>query len=145
MSKMTNLLFTYGTLQIPDVMETVSGSVPKWVEAQVRGYSQYRLIDRIYPGMIAREEGTTSGRVYVDVGAVAWGLLDRFEDPVYERQEVRVHLADGNAMKAQAYVLPLRYAHLLSSEPWAISWFAEHHAQDYVRRCRLFYHMITLT
>lgn len=142
---MTDLLFTYGTLQIPEVMQAVSGSVPTWFEARVYGYSQYRLIDRIYPGMIVREEGITSGRVYVDVGAVAWGFLDRFEDPVYERQEIEVHRTDGAAIKAQAYVLPVGSAHLLSSEPWTVSWFTEHHVQGYVDRCRWFYHMTTLT
>ncbi|MGD9851078.1 MAG: gamma-glutamylcyclotransferase family protein [Nitrospirales bacterium] len=88
---MTDLLCPYGTLQIPDVMQAVSGSVPKSFGAQVRGYSQYRLNKRAYPGMISQEGGETSGRVYVDVDAMAWGLLDRFEDPVYERQEVEVY------------------------------------------------------
>lgn len=142
---MTDLLFTYGTLQIPEVMQAVSGSVSPWLEAQVRGYSQYRLNDRIYPGMIARAEGITSGRVYVDVGAMAWSFLDRFEDPVYQRQEVEVHLVNGDTMKAQAYVLPVGFAHLLSLEPWTISWFIEHHVAEYVSRCRMFYHMVTLS
>ena len=142
---MTDLLFTYGTLQLPEVMQAVSGSSHQWMEAQVHGYSQYLLIDRIYPGMIAQEKGVTSGRVYVGLNAVAWGLLDRFEDPVYERQEVVVHLARGEQVNASAYVLPMGYEHLLSSDPWTISWFAEQHLGDYVRRCRLFYHMITLT
>ncbi|MGD9851077.1 MAG: hypothetical protein AB7T38_07410 [Nitrospirales bacterium] len=48
-------------------------------------------------------------------------------------------------MKAQAYVLPVGYAHLLSSESWTISWFTEHHLASYVSRCRLFYHMVTLS
>ena len=142
---MTDLLFTYGTLQFPDVMQAVSGTIPEWFEARVRGYSRYRLIDRIYPGIILQEGGETSGRVYVGVDAVAWGLLDRFEDPVYERQEVEIHRDDGTTMQAQAYVLPVKCAHLLSSEPWTIPWFAEHHMEGYVRRCRLFYHMMTLT
>ena len=142
---MADWLFTYGTLQFPEVMQAVSGSLPHWVDAQVYGYAQYRLVDRTFPGIIAESNRVTTGRLYVDVGAVAWGLLDRFEDPFYERQDIEVWLADGTCARAQAYVLPSEAAHLLSGEPWTMSGFAEEHLVDYVNRCRLFYHMITLT
>ena len=45
--------FTYGTLQISEVMEAVAGRVLSWVEAEAQGFAQFRFTDRIYPEMIA--------------------------------------------------------------------------------------------
>jgi len=78
---MSDALFTYGTLQIPEVMEAVAGQVLFWVEAEAPGFTQFRFTDRIYPGMVARESATTRGRVYTALSRQAWELLDRFEDP----------------------------------------------------------------
>jgi len=142
---MTDLLFTYGTLQFPEVMQAVAGCNGSWREAWVQGYSQYRLIDRLYPGMIEEKNGVTVGCLYVGVDAVAWALLDRFEDPIYERQEVEVHLAEEETVKAQAYVVPVEYAHLLSGQSWTMAGFTEHQLKEYVSRCRWFYHMVTQT
>ena len=142
---MADWLFTYGTLQFPEVLQAVSGLISSGREAKAYGYSQYQMVDKLYPGMIADSEGITAGQVYAGVDHVAWGLLDRFEDPIYQRQEVEVHLSGGPSVIAHAYVVPVRYAHLLSGEPWISSWFAAHYLEDYVSRCRWFYHMITLT
>jgi gamma-glutamylcyclotransferase (GGCT)/AIG2-like uncharacterized protein YtfP len=140
---MSDALFTYGTLQIPEVIEAVAGRVLSSVEANAPGFAQFRFTDRIYPGMVLREGGVTEGRVYFDVSDRAWYLLDSFEDPIYERQVVEVHLTDGARVNAQAYVLPGALAHLLSSEPWTIEWFSAQHLEGYVSRCQLFFHMMT--
>ena len=52
---MSDALFTYGTLQFPEVMEAVTGLALPWVEAEATGFAQFRFRDRIYPGMVARE------------------------------------------------------------------------------------------
>ena len=44
-------VFTYGTLEFPDVMEAVTGRSFKSVEAMAEGYARYLLKERMYPGM----------------------------------------------------------------------------------------------
>ncbi|GJL60411.1 MAG: hypothetical protein NPIRA03_32680 [Nitrospirales bacterium] len=136
---MSDALFTYGTLQFPEVMEAVTGLALPWVEAEVPGFAQYRLRDCMYPGMVAREGAVTQGRVYTSLRFQAWELLDRFEDPVYCRELLEVYRPDGSTMTAHAYVLPVAQQHLLSSELWRMDWFTEVHLDGYVRRCRVFY------
>jgi len=140
---MSDALFTYGTLQIPEVMEAVSGRTLFWVEAEAPGFAQFRFTDRIYPGMVSREGATTRGRVYTALSHQAWELLDRFEDPIYRRDLIEVYQADGSKMKAHAYVVPVDQQYLLSSEIWQIDWFIETHLEGYVSRCRLFFEAIT--
>ena len=139
---MRDVLFTYGTLQIPEVMTAVAGQVLPWMEAEAPGFAQFRFINRIYPGMFAREGARTPGRVYTGLNHQAWELLDRFEDPIYRRELIEVYRSDGSNMKAHAYVLPVDQQHLLSSEVWEMDWFVETHLEGYVSRCRVFYEMI---
>ncbi len=140
---MSDALFTYGTLQIPEVMEAVAGPGLSWVEAEAPGFTQFRFTDRIYPGMVAREGATTRGRVYTALSRQAWELLDRFEDPIYRRDLIEVYRSDGTKMIAHAYVLPGEQQHLLSSEIWQVDWFVQTHLEGYVSRCRVFYETMT--
>lgn len=140
---MSDALFTYGTLQIPEVMEAVIGRVLPWVEADAPGFAQFRFTDRIYPGMVTWEGEITSGRVYTGVSGQIWDILDRFEDPIYRRALIEVRRLDGSKMNAHAYVLPNDQEHLLSQELWHMPWFVQEHLEGYVSRCRLFYEAIT--
>ncbi|WP_447962528.1 gamma-glutamylcyclotransferase family protein [Nitrospira sp. Ecomares 2.1] len=140
---MSDALFTYGTLQFPEVMEAVTGLALPWVKAEARGFAQFRFSDRIYPGLVAQEGALTQGRVYTNLSHQTWELLDRFEDPIYRRELVEVYRSDGLTIRAHAYVLPVAQQHLLSSEQWQMDWFSDVHLDGYVSRCRLFYEAIT--
>lgn len=61
---MSDDVFTYGTLQIPEVMHAVVGQSLPWVEGKARGIARFCFTGRIYPGMVAREGSITQGRVY---------------------------------------------------------------------------------
>jgi len=141
--RMSEALFTYGTLQIPEGMVAVAGLVLPWVEAEAPGFAQFRLTDRIYPGLVVREGASTRGRVYTALSLQAWELLDRFEDPIYRRDLIEVYRSDGSKMMAYAYVLPGEQQHLLSSEIWEMDWFVQTHVEGYVSRCRVFYETMT--
>jgi hypothetical protein len=113
------------------------------METEVPGFAEFRFSDRMYPGMVAQEGVTTRGRVYTALSHQTWGILDRFEDPVYRRDLFEVYRSDGSKMKVIAYVLPVTQQHLLFSEPWQMDWFIEVHLKGYVSRCRSFYETIT--
>lgn len=140
---MSDALFAYGTLQIPEVMEAVAGRVLSWVEAEAPGFARFRFTDRIYPGMVARVGARTRGRIYPALNHQVWELLDRFEDPIYRRDLIEVYRSDGSKTLAHAYVLPAEQQHLLSSEIWQMDWFVQTHLEGYVSRCRLFYETVT--
>lgn len=141
--EMSDALFVYGTLQFPEVMEAVTGLVLPWVKAEAPGFAQFRFTDRIYPGLVAREGALTHGRVYTNLSHQTWELLDRFEDPIYRRDQLEVYRSDGSKMTSHAYIVPLAQQHLLSSELWQMDWFSDVHLDGYVSRCRLFYEAIT--
>ncbi len=44
-------VFTYGTLEIPEVMEAVIGKSLASAEAWAKGFAKFLLKGRIYPGM----------------------------------------------------------------------------------------------
>ena len=140
---MSDALFTYGTLQFPEVMEAVTGLALPWVEAEAPGFAQFCFTDRIYPGMVARKGALTQGRVYTALSQQTWDLLDRFEDPIYRRDLLEVYRSDGSKMIVHAYVLPVAQQHLLSSDLWQMDWFSDVHLDGYVSRCRVFYDAIT--
>jgi gamma-glutamylcyclotransferase (GGCT)/AIG2-like uncharacterized protein YtfP len=140
---MNGALFTYGTLQFPEVMEALIGRMLPWEEAEAPGFAQFQFTDRIYPGMVSMKNATTQGRVYTTLSGWAWEILDRFEDPIYRRDSVEVCRSDGSTLMAYAYVLPLAQQHLLSSEVWRMDWFVEAHLEGYVGRCRVFYEALT--
>ena len=136
---MRDVLFTYGTLQIPEVLAAVGGQVLPWVEAEAPDFAQFRFTDRIYPGMFAQKGARTLGRVYTGLNHQAWELLDQFEDPIYRRKLIEVYRLDGSKILAHAYVLPGEQQHLLSSEIWKLDWFVQTQLEGYVSRCRVFY------
>jgi gamma-glutamylcyclotransferase (GGCT)/AIG2-like uncharacterized protein YtfP len=140
---MSDTLFVYGTLQFPEVMEAVTGLVLPWIKAEAPGFAQFRLTDRIYPGLVPRDGALTQGRVYTNLSLQTWNLLDRFEDPIYQRSLLEVALSDGRKMTSHAYVIPFAQQHRLSSELWQMDWFRKAHLDGYVSRCRLFYEAIT--
>lgn len=49
------MLFAYGTLMFPEVLQVLLGRVPDVVSATVAGWRVARLPGRIYPVMVAAE------------------------------------------------------------------------------------------
>ncbi len=58
------LVFTYGTLEIPEVMQAVTGQVFASREATAKDFVRYLIQDCVYPGMVSAKGETTSGRLY---------------------------------------------------------------------------------
>ncbi len=72
---MSDALFTYGTLQFPEVMEAVTGLALPWVEAEAPGFAQFCFTDRIYPGMVVREGALTQGSCVYRIESPNLGAL----------------------------------------------------------------------
>ena len=141
---MISSLFTYGTLEIPSVMEAVTGRSFGSLEASIEGYERLMIKHQIYPGMIACPSGMTVGRLYVHVDARSLNLIDEFEDDVYIRETIRVNTCEGNSVTAYAYILSSDHRNILSSEPWRREYFVVHHLSQYVVGCRAFHHEVSI-
>ena len=131
-------LFTYGTLAIGEVMEVVSGGGRRGTQVRAEDYSCRVLRGRIYPGMTPTAGQVTEGVLYRNVDADTMGVLDRFEDEIYERRSITVATAEGTKIACQAYVIPTSCADGLSEAPWDPAMFEERLLDAYLERCRTF-------
>lgn len=131
-------VFTYGTLEIPAVMEAVTGRRFRSRQAELADFVRRRLRGRIYPAAIERPGSRVAGRVYEEVDAATLARLDRFEGHSYERREACVLVPGGGEVRATLYVLaPAEHRELLE-EPWDPAEFARVHLAAYLRSCAAF-------
>ena len=135
-------VFTYGTLEFPEVMEAVTGRGFDSVEATTEGYARYLLKGRIYPGMTPVSGQTTTGRVYLGITQQTLELLDDFEDDMYVRQLITVRIQEGHEFNAYAYIIQPKDRAVLSGNPWVRETFVKDHLASYLAACRQF-HMIS--
>jgi gamma-glutamylcyclotransferase (GGCT)/AIG2-like uncharacterized protein YtfP len=112
-------VFTYGTLMFPEVWQAVVGRAFETVEGTARGFAIYRVVDAVFPGIVAGDErNRVQGVVYLDVDHASLTRLDLFEDDFYERQALWVECTDGQRRAAEAYVVPPQNRQVLTDEPW---------------------------
>jgi len=62
-----NRLFCYGTLQVPEVIQTVTGRIYTGKSATLDGYARYRVKNTEYPGIIRVAGCKTKGFLYENV------------------------------------------------------------------------------
>jgi len=132
-------VFTYGTLEIPAVMEAVTGKSFPSIEATVENFARYVIKGKSYPGMTPAPGQATAGRLYYEVDPGSLALLDRFEDKVYVRQLIPVKTGKGESLEAYAYIIPPPYSGILSSEPWHRDRFMASHLPRYLTACQAFH------
>ncbi|MFC9665605.1 gamma-glutamylcyclotransferase family protein [Nocardia sp. NPDC127606] len=126
-STSTAPLFAYGTLQVPEVAQTLIGRVPDTRTGELNGWVAAPLPGRMYPGLVRDKTRRTPGLVVTGLTAAEWMLFDRFEDEDYALE--RVTLTDGT--DAWAYVWQL------DTDPgvWSMSDFRSNFLPQYVDRC----------
>jgi gamma-glutamylcyclotransferase (GGCT)/AIG2-like uncharacterized protein YtfP len=129
-------LFVYGTLEFPEVLRKVLGTMLEGEKARLHGFVRYLLINREYPGIVQDAGSETDGVLYHGVTPKHLRALDRYEDNIYDRQRVQVVDACGESVDAWAYVIPPRHRHLLSRKPWQRNTFRNRHLRRFVNvRC----------
>jgi len=117
-------LFSYGTLQAPEVILSVIGRRPAGEAARLPGWRALRMQNAEYPGIVpGAETDDAPGIVYRGLGRGEWLTLDRFEGPQYERRELTVVGAGGNLFSAWVYVVKEDRRAELSEEPWRLDDF----------------------
>jgi gamma-glutamylcyclotransferase (GGCT)/AIG2-like uncharacterized protein YtfP len=132
----TSALYTYGTLQVPDIIALIVGRRLVGQPARLLGYARYRILDRVYPAIVEATSGDVPGMLYAGLDAAELQRLDDYEGEIYERRELSV-LVGAASVAACSYVLRPEHLHRLSSEPWDLADFEREHLQSYLARVSL--------
>ena len=126
-------VFTYGTLQFPEVMQAVIGLELKPVAATLTGYQRYKIKERTFPGLIKKQGFVTDGMLYRDLDEDAIQSLDQFEDVMYERCLVEVQVGN-EAEQAYVYVTQKEYEDCLLDQEWSLEEFRGKYLKLYLKR-----------
>lgn len=113
-------LFAYGSLQLRQVFESVTGCSRQPVPAVLEGYRRTRLQGFAFPAILPDPEASTDGVLYSELDDHAWLRLDAFEDDFYDRISVTVTFAGGEISESDVYVLRDDQAYLSLNVPWSL-------------------------
>uniref|UniRef100_A0A0G4I1X1 Putative gamma-glutamylcyclotransferase n=1 Tax=Chromera velia CCMP2878 TaxID=1169474 RepID=A0A0G4I1X1_9ALVE len=144
------LVFVYGSLMHPQVVQTLLGRQPDEKSATLTGYSRHPLKECVYPGItkVDEKEGgssdgsNSSSRVVGKVLSVDMErelpIFDAFEDDEYKRETLDVELDDGSLVSAFVYVWTVKEA-LVFQEKWEMDEeFEKVHLEKYLQMCEEF-------
>lgn len=134
----TDALFAYGSLQLPEVMEAVTGARFEARPARLPGHRRRTLRGRSYPGVVADPRESTDGVLWQGLGAAALEILDLFEGEPYARVACAVQPIAGPPCEAFVYVVRDEHAHLMSDEPWDLQGFRDDALRVFLDQCRAF-------
>jgi gamma-glutamylcyclotransferase (GGCT)/AIG2-like uncharacterized protein YtfP len=128
-------VFTYGTLQLPEVMRAVTGGDYPSTPARLPGYARYRLTGLAYPGLRAERGAFTDGVLYRAIDPEALRRLDAFEDTFYRRETLLALPEGGTPEPAETYVVPPEHHGLLELLPWSLEGFRDSALAGFMARC----------
>ncbi|MGP4112356.1 gamma-glutamylcyclotransferase family protein [Streptomyces sp. 4N509B] len=120
-------LFTYGTLRVDRVINGLLGRVPASASDTARGWRAASLRNRVYPGLVPAPGESVQGRLYTDLSAEEWNVLDRFEDDLYVLRRLRL----DSGRQGWAYVWD---AEEVLARNWSVEEFEAEHLDAYVSR-----------
>ncbi|UCF93685.1 MAG: gamma-glutamylcyclotransferase [Desulfobacterales bacterium] len=130
---MTDRLFCYGTLQVPEVIHTVTGRTYDGLAAQLPGFAIKKLRDAQYPAVIDSPDDETAGILYTGLSEEDLALLDLFEGELYQRKLLKVSTPDGQTCKAWVYVIKDQYRHKLTQDRWYLQEFLDKGFQSFMQ------------
>jgi gamma-glutamylcyclotransferase (GGCT)/AIG2-like uncharacterized protein YtfP len=129
-------LFSYGTLQFPEVLQAVTGCHLAGDKAVLDDYACYLVSGKAYPGITPEHEASVEGVVYTGIGEAHFRKLDRFEGELYERVRVCVTDMQGNPLQAWTYVIRDALRDRLSRTPWNREDFELEYLPAFLKKCR---------
>jgi gamma-glutamylcyclotransferase (GGCT)/AIG2-like uncharacterized protein YtfP len=136
---MTTSLFSYGTLEIPEVMAAVTGRTFASTGAVLPDHARFLLHGETYPGIVHSYRAEVTGVLYRGIDRDSLTLLDLFEGEFYRRKTVLVTTQSQQQVAAEAYLVPLSHEMLLSQQPWERERFVAQHLNGFLAYCRTFH------
>jgi gamma-glutamylcyclotransferase (GGCT)/AIG2-like uncharacterized protein YtfP len=129
-------LFSYGTLQFPEILAAVTGCHLEGERAVLDDYACYLVRGKAYPGITPEHEASVEGVVYTGIGEAHFRKLDRFEGELYERVRVCLTDTEGNPLQAWTYVIRDGLRDQLTRASWNKKDFEVEHLPAFLRRCQ---------
>ena len=126
-------IFAYGTLQVPSVMQAVTGGHYDFAPAILSGYQRFKIRNQSFPGIIRQADASVDGVIYRHIDQQALHLLDQFEDVCYQREWVDVDV-QGNIEQAFVYVVTDDYRKYLTDQAWSLEEFKRKYLKGYLSR-----------
>ena len=136
MSSGDQLLFTYGTLMIPETISIISGErcIPAF--ARLSGYSRFQVRNAPYPVIVPHEGGTVPGYVFSGLTEAGLKKLDEYEATLFERIRCTVAYDDGSQGEVWTYALFEKYRSSVIEEPWDAAAYLKGRLPEYIERLR---------
>ena len=129
---MSNRLFCYGTLQIPDVFKAATGKTHKGIKAKLPGYAMYKVRNAGYPGVVRSSNSETAGILYTNISEEDLELIDLFEGDFFTRKLLNVIQQSNKMCKAWVYILSDRNKDKLTNDPWILKDFLKNDLKDFI-------------
>jgi gamma-glutamylcyclotransferase (GGCT)/AIG2-like uncharacterized protein YtfP len=126
-------LFCYGTVQIPEVIEVITGKVHSGVKAKLPGYAMYKVRNKVYPGIIRSSNSETVGILYTDIDEEELEELDLFEGDLFKRKRLNIIQQDSNECKAWVYVVPDHNKDRLTKDQWNLKDFLKNDFNNFMK------------
>jgi gamma-glutamylcyclotransferase (GGCT)/AIG2-like uncharacterized protein YtfP len=126
-------VFTYGTLQIPEVMQAVVGREVASSPASLLSYRRHKIKNQVFPGLSYQPAAETAETLYTKMSAAELDLLDAFEADFYTREVVQAEVK-GVLFDAFVYVMAANYQYLLLDEDWDRREFEQLYLPHYLER-----------
>lgn len=133
-------LFAYGSLQVEEVMEAVTGRRFTGRPATLPGHRRRLLHGCTYPGVVVDRLESTPGVLFEALAASDLEILDLFEGEPYERRVVQLEIAGPECARPTAFVYVVRdeCAALMSGTPWDLATFEERSLATFLEQCHAF-------
>ena len=103
---MVHSLFSYGTLQIPEVMKRVTGQYFPGIPGKLQDYARYKVKHAVYPGIIYSQASETRGLWCTGISHSTLEILDSFEGCLYEPGLHSIICDNGEIKEAWVYLVP---------------------------------------
>lgn len=118
-------LFVYGTLLCPEVWSLVVGAPVARRVAWLHDHRRGPIAREVFPGVVPDPGALVDGALVDEPAPAARARLDAYEGPLYNRDTVRVQLADGRLVVAETYLIAAPHRHLVGPGEWSLAAFRE--------------------
>lgn len=111
-------LFSYGTLQFPEVMSVLLQETFTFEDIEIDGFKCRKLKGEVFPGAIPDEHEKIVGRLYFGLSNQHQIIIDEFESDYYSSNETIVNSSTRGEVPAVIYILRNEFYSLMETTFW---------------------------
>jgi len=112
-------LFVYGTLQLPEKLQSLLGRVPSLEPATLHDYRCGLVARADFPGIVPQQDSVVNGQVLAPLSQAELEILDQYEGELYQRLRVTV-VADRGPVNVWVYAIAPWARGRVTEQAWTI-------------------------